>query len=104
MRVTIQTGKGHLPVFIAIPTALLAGPLSLPIARAARTFFSSTAKPWASDSLPAAQTGTQNESPSGAQVRALARGVRKSARALRRAKLPLVEIRAVNGVRIAVRL
>lgn len=34
MRVTIQTGKGRLPIFIAIPTALLTGPLSLPIARA----------------------------------------------------------------------
>lgn len=31
MRVTIQTGKGRLPIFIAIPTALLTGPLSLPL-------------------------------------------------------------------------
>ena len=36
MRVTIKTGKGRLPIFIAIPTALLTGPLSLPIARALR--------------------------------------------------------------------
>ncbi len=38
MRVTIKTGKGRLPIFIAIPTALLTGPLSLPVcARPAQT-------------------------------------------------------------------
>ncbi len=86
MRVTIKTGKGRLPIFIAIPTVLLTGPLSLPIARALR------------------KRAAQDEDLSDAEVCTLARGVRKSAKALRKAKLPLMEIYAVNGERIAVRL
>ena len=66
MRVTIQTGKGRLPIFIAIPTALLTGPLSLPIARALL------------------KRAAQDEGLSDAEVHTLARGVRKSAKARKR--------------------
>lgn len=85
MRLMIRTGKKRFPIFLAAPTALLAGPLSQPIARAV------------------CKRGVEFTL-SEADVRALSQGVRASAKALRKAKLPLVEIRAASGEHIIVRL
>ncbi len=85
MRLTIRTGKKRFPIFLAAPTALLAGPLSRPIVRALY------------------KCGTEFTL-SNAEARALSQGVRASAKALRKAKLPLVEIRAASGEHITVQL
>lgn len=85
MRLTIRTGKKRLPIFLAAPTALLAGPLSRPVVRAL------------------CKRGVEFTL-SEADVRALSQGVRAGAKALRRAKLPLVEVRAASGEHITVRL